>query len=79
MADKFSKIIVFGNWFVTRHVFDEFTVRQWGIAIIDKFASEKNRKTIKSKYICPDTQGIGDRDTRGDCEIFSLINSTMQF
>ena len=31
LADKFSKIIVYGKWFVTPDVYDELTVRR-GVA-----------------------------------------------
>ena len=55
MTDKFIKIKVFCNWFVTPDVFDGLTFRQWGVAAIDRFVSEKNQKTIKSKYICLET------------------------
>ena len=31
--------------FVTADLFDELTVKRWGIAAINRFASEKNSKT----------------------------------
>ena len=57
MADKLSKMIFFGNWFVTPDVFDKLTGRQWVIAKIDRFASEKNQKT-KLKFISSEILGV---------------------
>ena len=36
------------------------TVRRWGVATIDRFALEKNRKTMRfnSKHLCPGTLGV---------------------
>ena len=36
------------------------TVRWWEVATIDRFASEKNRKTMRfnSKHLCPGTLGV---------------------
>ena len=33
LAEKFSEIVVYGKWFVTPNVFDELSVRWWGVAI----------------------------------------------
>ena len=57
MADNFSETIVFGNSFVLPKVFDVLNVRLWGVGTKDRFASEKNLKTINTKYICPKTLG----------------------
>lgn len=35
----------FDDCFVTADLFDELTVKRWGIAAINRFASEKNSKT----------------------------------
>lgn len=52
MADKFSKIIDFDNWFMKPDLFDELTVRWRDVAKIDRFASEENWKTrYKAKFI----------------------------
>ena len=52
--DLKSQIIDFDNLFIKPDLFDKLTVKWWGVVIIDKFASEKNRKTprLRSKYIC---------------------------
>ena len=54
LADKFSKTIDYDDWYVTRDLFKILTVRRWGVATIDRFASEKNRKTMRfnSKHLC---------------------------
>ena len=48
------------DWYVTPDLFKMLTVRRWGVATIDRFASEKNLKTMKfnSKYLCPGTLGV---------------------
>ena len=45
---------------MTPDLFKMLTVRRWGVATIDRFASEKNLKTMKfnSKYLCPGTLGV---------------------
>ena len=45
---------------MTPDLFKMLTVRRWGAAKIDMFASEKNWKTIKSnsKHVCPGTLGV---------------------
>ena len=60
LADKFSKTIDYDHWYVTPDLFKMVTVRRWGAATIDRFASEKNRKTMKfsSKHLCPGRLGI---------------------
>ena len=45
MADKFSKITVFGNWLASLDVFDELTVRRWGVVTIHRFV----RKVLENK------------------------------
>ena len=56
LPDKFSKTIDYDDWYVTPYLFKMLTVRRWGVATIDRFASEKNRKTIRftSKHLCPE-------------------------
>ena len=39
LADKLSKMIGYGEWFVTPDLIKILTVRCWGLAIIDRFAS----------------------------------------
>ena len=60
LADKFCKTIDYDDWYVTPDLFKILTVRRWGVATIDRFASEKNRKTMRfnSKHICPGTLGV---------------------
>ena len=45
---------------MTPDLFKMLTVRRWGVATIDKFASEKNQKTMRfnSKHLCPGTLGV---------------------
>ena len=59
MADKISKTIDYNDWYVTPDLFEMLTVRRWGVAMIDRFALEKNRKTMRfnSKHLCPGTLG----------------------
>ena len=51
MADKFSKITVFGNWLASLDVFDELTVRRGGVVTIHRFV----RKVLENKDIFPET------------------------
>ena len=45
---------------MTPDLFEMLTVRRLGVATIDRFASEKNRKTMRfnSKHLCPGTLGV---------------------
>ena len=60
LADKFSKTIDYDDWYVTPDLFKILTIRRWGVATIDRFASEKIWKTVRfnSKHICPWTLGV---------------------
>ena len=60
LADKISKTVDYDDWYVTPDLFEMLTVRRWGVATIDRFASEKNRKTMRfnSKHLCPGTLGV---------------------
>ena len=60
LADKFSKTIDYDDWYVTPDSFKMLTVRGWGIATTDRFASEKNRKTMRfnTKHLCQGTLGV---------------------
>ena len=60
LADKFSKTIDYYDWYVTPDLFKILTVRRWGVATIDRFASEKNWKTMRfnSKHLCLGTLDI---------------------
>ena len=60
LADKFSKTIDYDDWYVTPDLFKMLTTRWWGVATIDRFASEKNRKTMRFnlKHLCPETLGV---------------------
>ena len=60
LADKFSKEIDYDDWYVTPELFELLTPRRWGKVSIDRFASEKNCKTLRfnSKRICPNTEGV---------------------
>ena len=57
---KFSKTIDYNDWYVTPVLFKMLTVRRWGVATLDRFASEKNRKTMRfdSKHLSPGTLGV---------------------
>ena len=57
---KFSKTIDYNDWYVTPVLFKMLTVRRWGVATLDRFASEKNRKTMRfdSKHLSPETLGV---------------------
>ena len=57
LAEKISKTIDYDDWYVTPHLFKMLTVRRWGVATIIRFASEKNRKTMRfnSKHLCRGT------------------------
>lgn len=57
LAEKFSEIVVYGKWFVTPNVFDELSVRWWGVAT-QTGLRQKNQETITSKYINPETLGV---------------------
>ena len=54
LAHKFCKNIDYDDWYVTPDLFKMLTIRLWGVATIDRFASEKNPKTMtfNSKHIC---------------------------
>ena len=45
---------------MTPDLFKMLTVRHWGLAAIDRFASVKNRKTMRfnSKHLCQRTLGV---------------------
>ena len=45
---------------MTPDLFKMLTIRRWGVATIDRFASKKNRKTMRfnSKHLCPGTLGV---------------------
>ena len=60
LAHKFSKNIDYDDCYVTPDLFKMLTMRRWGVATIDRFASEKNRKTMRfnSKHICLGTLGV---------------------
>ena len=60
LADKFSKTIDYDDWYLTPDSFQMLTVRGWGMATIGRFASEKNRKTMRfnSKHLCQGTLGV---------------------
>ena len=90
-ADKFSKIIVFGDWFLTSDLFEKLKVARWGVATMDRFTTERNLKIMKSKYICQETLGIdafmfdwagelncaSGKSNRENCEKLSLINNSL--
>ena len=49
LADKYSKIIDFGDWFVTPKLFDTFSSEGWGIATIDRSVKQSENNKIQFK------------------------------
>ena len=43
LSNKLSKTIDYDDWYVTPDLFKMLTARRWGIATIDRLASEKDR------------------------------------
>ena len=47
------------DWVTTSNLID-IIERRWGNITIDRFASDKNRKSkrLNSRYLCPETEGV---------------------
>ena len=53
-TDKYSKTIDYDDWYVTPDLFKMLTVKRWGVAMIDRFVTEKNQKIMRfnPKHVC---------------------------
>ena len=58
-AEALSKNTDNDDWVTTFNLTD-IIERRWGNITIDRFASDKNRKSkrFSSKYLCPETEGV---------------------
>ena len=58
-ADALSKNMDNDDWVTTSNLID-IIERRWGNITIDRFASDKNRKSkrFNSRYLCPETEGV---------------------
>ena len=58
-ADALSKNTDNGDWVTTFNLI-YIKERRWGNITIDRFASDKNRKSkrFNSRYLCPETEGV---------------------